>query len=181
MQDTTAVDHKPLFDLMNQSYARHLSVARRFTSDDHDAADLVQESYIRAWRALPRFRGDAALSTWLHAIIVNTCRTWVMRRRHTVPLDDAHDVADSCATRDPAQVTELTELRDEVRSALQQLLPAQRRIIELKDLRGLSHAEIAAELGITETAAKVRLHRARRALRAIVFGSLTEGHVADAA
>ena len=163
-----AVRDEPLVELIEQTHHVHLALARRVVGNEHDAADVVQESYVRAWRALPRFRGDAALSTWLHTIIVNTGRTWLGRRRPTVQLDDAHDPPDARAASDPSHATTVAQLRSELSAALELLPASQRAVVLLKDVHGMSHEQIGRELGISETAAKVRLHRARRELRALL-------------
>jgi RNA polymerase sigma-70 factor (ECF subfamily) len=132
------------------------------------APDVTQEALIRAWRAMPRFRGEAALGTWLHRITVNTA--WTLRRRaarhETQQLDEAIvDPSDG-----PERAGELAETRAELGSAINQLTPGQRVVLVLRDVYGWSHAEVGRELGITQTTAKVRLHRARKRLRALLDG-----------
>ena len=130
------------------------------------AADVAQEALIRAWRALPRFRGEAAFSTWLHRITVNTA--WTMRKRaarhQAQPLEDT--LVDEGMT--PERAGELTEVRAGLRGAIARLSPGQRTVVVLRDLYGWSNAEVARELGITPTTAKVRLHRARKRLRVLL-------------
>lgn len=130
------------------------------------APDVTQEALIRAWRAMPRFRGDAALSTWLHRITVNTA--WTMRKRaarhEAAPLDDTF--VDPGFGPEHAGV--LVGVRAELRAALAQLTSGQRSVLVLRDVYGWSHAEVARELGITQTTAKVRLHRARKRLRELL-------------
>ncbi|OFW66210.1 MAG: hypothetical protein A2Z12_00545 [Actinobacteria bacterium RBG_16_68_21] len=130
------------------------------------APDVTQEALIRAWRAMPRFRGDAALGTWLHRITVNTA--WTLRRRatrhETQQLDET--LVDPAAG--PERAGELAEMRAQLGSAIGQLTPGQRVVLVLRDVYGWSHAEVGRELGITQTTAKVRLHRARKRLRALL-------------
>ena len=142
------------------------TLARRLVGDPHLAADIAQETLIRAWRALPRFRGDAALSTWLHRITVNTAWTQKKRaRRHLVEsIDEAAEIADTPGAGTPEIAGELLELRGRLRSALYELPASQRQVVILKDVYGWSHAEIASSMDISVTAAKVRLHRARARL-----------------
>lgn len=130
------------------------------------APDVTQEALIRAWRAMPRFRGDAALGTWLHRITVNTA--WTMRRRaarqETAPLEDSYeDPGDG-----PEHAGVLVGVRADLRAALEQLTPGQRAVLVLRDVYGWSHGEVSRELGITQTTAKVRLHRARKRLRELL-------------
>ena len=143
------------------------TLAMRILGNRETAADVAQDALVRAWRALPRFRGEAAFSTWLHRITVNTASTARRRqRRHAaVPLDDV-----SAALEDdgigPERAGENAELRDALRAALAGLPDSQRAVVVLKDVYGWSHQEVSDVLGITVTAAKVRLHRARRRLQA---------------
>lgn len=142
------------------------TLARRLVGDPHLAADVAQETLIRAWRALPRFRGDSRLSTWLYRITVNTSHTHLRRaRRHSGPsLDELHELPAPEDLSHPVFAGETLELRDRLRSALDRLPAGQREVVVLKDVYGWSHAEIADMMGISETAAKVRLHRARARL-----------------
>jgi RNA polymerase sigma-70 factor, ECF subfamily len=139
------------------------TLARRLVGDPHLASDIAQETLIRAWKALPKFRGDAALSTWLHRITVNTAWTQKKRaKKHRGPsIDDIPDVAEVPGANTPEVAGELAELRGRLRAALDGLPDSQRQVVILKDVYGWSHADIASSMDITVTAAKVRLHRAR--------------------
>jgi len=142
------------------------TLARRLVGDPHMASDVAQDSLIRAWRALPRFRGDAKLSTWLYRITVNTAWTHKQRaRRYRVaPIEDYLEVAAPLGPGHPEVAAETLELRGRLRAALDRLPAAQRKVVVMKDVYGWSHAEIAESMGISVTAAKVRLHRARARL-----------------
>jgi RNA polymerase sigma-70 factor (ECF subfamily) len=142
------------------------TLARRLVGDSHLAADVSQETLIRAWRALPNFRGDAQLSTWLHRITVNTSWTHKKRAaRHPVQrLDDQTELAAPEDSNHPAVAGEILELRGQLRAALDRLPEPQRQVVVMKDIYGWSHAEIAESMDISVTAAKVRLHRARARL-----------------
>jgi RNA polymerase sigma-70 factor, ECF subfamily len=143
------------------------TLARRLVGDPHLASDVAQETLIRAWRALPKFRGDSKLSTWLYRVTVNTAWTHKKRaaRHRASPIDDHTEIA--AAPYDagaPEFAGEILELRGRLRRSLDRLPAAQREVVVLKDIYGWSHAEIADSMGITVTAAKVRLHRARARL-----------------
>lgn len=142
------------------------TLARRLTGDPHLAYDVAQESLIRAWRALPKFRGDARLSTWLYRITVNTSWTHKDRakRHQSVPIAEHHDLATAEDVDHPVFAGEMLELRERLRAALDRLPDGQRQVVVLKDIQGWSHAEIASACGISVAAAKVRLHRARARL-----------------
>jgi RNA polymerase sigma-70 factor (ECF subfamily) len=142
------------------------TLARRLVGDPHLAADIAQEALVRAWRALPRFRGDSQLSTWLHRITVNTAWTQKdrLRRHASTPLEDHYDIPALPGPDDPETAGELMELRSTLRVALDRLPEGQRQVVVMKDVYGWSHGEIAESMGISVTAAKVRLHRARARL-----------------
>ncbi len=142
------------------------TLARRLVGDPHLASDIAQESLIRAWRALPRFRGEAAFSTWIHRITVNTSWTHKKRaKKHSGPsIDEIADVAQVPNVDTPEVAGEIMELRGRLTDALDALPDSQRNVVIMKDVYGWSHAEIASALDITVTAAKVRLHRARARL-----------------
>ncbi len=142
------------------------TLARRLVGDPHLAADIAQETLIRAWKALPNFRGDAALSTWLHRITVNTAWTQKKRsRRHAgYSLDEIADMAAPFDSDHPETAGEILELRGRLRQALDALPEAQRQVVVLKDVYDWSHAEIAEAMDISVSATKVRLHRARARL-----------------
>lgn len=150
------------------------TLARRLVGDPEMAADIAQEAMIRAWRALPGFRGDSKLSTWLHRITVNTAWTHKRRsRRHAGPsLDALREVAAPEDSSHPAFAGENAELRERLGVALGRLPAGQRQVVVLKDVYGWSHAEIGASIGISETAAKVRLHRARARLARLLERTL---------
>lgn len=142
------------------------TLARRLVGDHHLAADIAQETLVRAWKALPKFRGDARLSTWLHRITVNTAWTHKdrSRRNAAVSLDDISERASLPGPDDPEIAGELVELRGRLRAALDRLPEGHRQVVVMKDVYGWSHGEIAEAMGISVTAAKVRLHRARARL-----------------
>lgn len=156
------------FERLVEAYQHEVfGLAMRLVVDRELAADVSQEAFIRAWRALPKFRGDAAFSTWLHRITVNVAWTLKKRKsRHAAqPLEESPEVADSRVSADPEHAGENLELRARLSEALDQLNPAQRSVVVLKDIYGWSHNEVSESLGITVTAAKVRLHRAHLRLR----------------
>ncbi|MDX1469073.1 MAG: sigma-70 family RNA polymerase sigma factor [Acidimicrobiia bacterium] len=142
------------------------TLARRLVGDPHLASDVAQEALIRAWKALPNFRGEARLSTWLHRITVNTAWTHKSRaRRHSgAPIEEALEVAALPDADHPELAGEMMELRGRLRRALDRLPVALRQVVILKNVYGWSHAEIAEAMGISVTASKVRLHRARARL-----------------
>lgn len=157
--------------LVRATYVDTYTLAHRLTGDDDDARDVVQETYLRAYRGLARFRGDAQFSTWLYRITANCASTHLSRRRrhrHEELTDDV-PIGDLVPAHDPEQRAQQMLLRDRLQTALRALPPRLRAVVVLRDVYDLPHEAIAAELGISESAAKVRLHRARRKLREDVF------------
>jgi RNA polymerase sigma-70 factor (ECF subfamily) len=158
-------------ELVRATYAEAYTLAKRLTGNEEDARDVVQESYLRAYRGLKRFRGDAQFSTWLYRITANCANTYLGKRtrRRTEPLPDEIALVDVDSDRDPSARADASLLRDKLERALDDLPPKLRSVVVLRDVYDLPHEAIAAELGISESAAKVRLHRARRQLRDRVF------------
>ena len=132
---------------------------------------------IRAFRAIDRFEGRSSLSTWLHRIVINVCMTRLAarKRRAEESLDDLLPVFDEdgfragrveAADASVENTVNQLENRTLIRAALEQLPDNYRTVIVLRDLEEYSTAEAAEALGVTVTAVKLRLHRARAALRA---------------
>lgn len=146
------------------------ALAFRLSGDEQDARDIVQETYLRAYRSIRKFRGEASFSTWLYRITANCASTARGRRRRMrlVSIDAEPRCADLPADPDPDALASATVERDRLVRALRALPLAQRTVIVLRDIYGLTHDEIATELGISGAATRVRLHRARRQLRAAV-------------
>jgi len=164
-------DREAFAVLVRATYDATFALAHRLTGDEEDARDVVQETYLRAYRAMSRFRGDAQVTTWLYRITANCAASHLaarQRHRHGA-LDDAPEPSATDPATDPVTRAVAGDLRRAVDLAIMDLPPRLRAVIVLRDIYDLPHEAIAAELGITETAAKVRLHRARRALRARCF------------
>jgi RNA polymerase sigma-70 factor (ECF subfamily) len=163
-----AGDRSAFDDLVRATYIDSYTLAFRLTGDEDDARDVVQEAYLRAYRGLKRFRGDAQFSTWMYRITANCATTFLGKRtkhRHDELTDEI--AGDEVATTvDPEGSLDAAATRDRLQQALRRLPPRLRAVVVLRDVYDLPHESIAAELGITESAAKVRLHRARRKLRA---------------
>jgi RNA polymerase sigma-70 factor, ECF subfamily len=157
--------------LVRATYDDTYTLAYRLTGNEEDARDVVQETYLRAYRSIDRFRGEAKVTTWLYRITANCASTQLgSRRRHRhEALDLTVEPADATPASDPLDRAVAADLRATVEAAIAELPPRLRAVVVLRDVYDLPHDAIAAELGITETAAKVRLHRARRALRARCF------------
>jgi RNA polymerase sigma-70 factor (ECF subfamily) len=150
------------------------ALALRLVGNEHDARDVMQDAYLRAFRGLRRFRGEAGFSTWLHRITVN-CATSLLSRRQKASCDHLDDFGDTAqlieqgAEGNPESAASTADDRERLVEALGELPDPLRLVVVLRDVYDLSHRDIAKELGISQTAAKVRLHRARRRLRERLF------------
>jgi RNA polymerase sigma-70 factor (ECF subfamily) len=132
-------------------------VALRMLGSSADAQDAVQETFVRAWRALPRFRHDSAVSTWLYRIVTRRALDKIASRRTTGTLDEV----DLGSGPDPVQAAEHQERLRAVRQAIAKLPPEQRAALVLREFEGLSYQEVAQVLGASVPAIKTRIHRAR--------------------
>ncbi len=164
-------DRSAFDELVRLTYAETYTLAYRLTGHEEDARDVVQEAYLRAYRGIRRFRGDASFSTWLYRITANCASSQVAKRTRTRhdELDDDAPWADDRPERSPEGRADLSYERDRIAAALKELPPRLRAVVVLRDIYDLPHESIAAELGISEAAAKVRLHRARKKLRERLF------------
>ena len=142
--------------------ARVHSLVRRMIGPDHDADDIAQDVFVRAWTKLATFRGEAAFGTWLHRLAVNV----ILARRTTLGTergryyDDSAGILDGVAGR-PAAV----ELSMDFEEAIGRLPDGARQVFVLHDIEGYRHEEIADMLGIVSGTSKSQLHHARMALR----------------
>jgi len=163
-------DRKAFDELVRATYTDTYTLAYRLVGNEEDARDVVQEAYFRAYRGLSRFRGDARFTTWMYRITANCAATYLGRRRRHRHEELPEDLAASTDDgMDPESLVGAAALRDRLSEAVHQLPPKLRAVIVLRDVYDLPHEAIAAELGISESAAKVRLHRARRRLRDQLF------------
>lgn len=156
-------------ELVRRTHADTYTLAYRLCGNEEDARDVVQDAYLRAFKGLKRFRGDAQFTTWMYRITAN-CANTLMGKRHRHRHDELPEtVEDTDHERDPAARADALALRQDLEDALATLSPKLRAVVLLRDVYELPHEDIAAELGISETAAKVRLHRARRQLKEQLF------------
>ncbi len=148
------------------------AIAQRMTGNPEDAADMTQETFIKAYNSLSSFRGDSKFSVWLYRIANNVCLDFLRskNRRPTVSLsaedDDGEetqlDIADE--SQSPELLLESSLTRDAVRRGLDSLPPDYKQILLLREIQGLSYEEIAAALGIESGTVKSRIFRARKRL-----------------
>jgi RNA polymerase sigma-70 factor, ECF subfamily len=160
-----------LFELLMRRYNQRLyRVARSIVRDEDEAQDIMQEAYVRAYVNLGHYEGRALFSTWLTKIAVHEALARLRRRARVVRLDGAPEEEDSVemlksperGPEDRASQGELSALLD---AALESLPESYRLIFVMREVEGLSTAEAAQCLGLSQQNVKARLHRARAALR----------------
>ena len=172
--------------LVNEQAGRLLAVARRMLSNEEDAHDVVQEAFLSAFRAIDRFEGGSRLSTWLHRIVVNAALMKIRSRKRRpetsiedlLPtfLEDGHQTTAPVEWKKTAQeVLESQETRAMVRRLIDELPEIYRNVLLLRDIEELDTKETADVLEITPNAVKIRLHRARLALRTLLDPHMREG------
>ena len=174
------------FEQLVRSYGgRLLAVTRRILHDEEDARDAVQDAFISAFKARAEFHADARVSTWLHRIAVNAALMRLRKKRRTpeTSIDDVlpafndvgHHSEKFVAWDEPADVAVgRRETAEFVREAIARLPDSYRTVLLMRDIEGRDTEETAAAMGITPNAVKVRLHRARMALRAIIAPRMQE-------
>ena len=159
-------------ELVELTHREVYTLCLRILNDPSDAAEATQDAYLKAWRGLKGFRGDAQFTTWLYRVASNAAiskhRSRKRRRVYEVGAEDEL----LSAMPAPGSVEGTAEIRrdvHELEGAIRSLPDHYRSAVVLRDVYGLSIEEIAKELKITETAAKVRVHRARKKLKEIVY------------
>jgi RNA polymerase sigma-70 factor, ECF subfamily len=157
-------DRRALEVLCERHAPRVERLAAHLLGDPEDARDAAQEALAKLCVRIGQFRGDSQFSTWLHRLVVNTCRDVAARervRRHE-PLVEDERIADDA---DPAREATLAELRSELNAGLAGISPHQAKVVVLKDALDFSFAEIAAAVDMPIGTAKCYAHRARAGLR----------------
>lgn len=170
-----AGDSDAFAQLVEDNQDRVYSLALRMVSNPEDAADLAQEAFLSAWRALDSFQGDAAFSTWLYRLTSNLCIDFLRREKRkraagsilyldaTEEEEASIDLPDHGS--DPHRQLERSEVREQIGAAMAALSPEHRQVLSLREVSGLSYADIAAILNVEEGTVKSRIARARNALR----------------
>jgi RNA polymerase sigma-70 factor (ECF subfamily) len=155
-----AGDPEAFGELFRRHRDQMWALALRTTQDPETAADAVQEAFISAFRGAESFRGEAAVTTWLHRIVVNSCLDRLRRIKPVVQLPDA-DLSILADARDHHRSV---EVRLDIRAALEQLPEGQRMALILVDMHGLKVAEAASILNVAEGTIKSRCARGRAAM-----------------
>jgi RNA polymerase sigma-70 factor (ECF subfamily) len=185
LNDCELVDHlragdSTAFEQVVRSLGgRLLAVAHRYLRSEDDCHDVVQDTFVSAFRSVRQFAGKSSLATWLHRILVNHClmKLRTQSRRHEVSIEDflpkfdetGHHTRDIRPWRPVADnLLEQKEIRVQVRECIQQLPDDYRTVLVLRDIEQFDTDETARMLKTTPGAVKTRLHRARQALRTLL-------------
>lgn len=182
-----AGDDEAFEALVRRETPRMLAVARRLLRNDEDARDAVQDGFVSAFRSLGDFSGRCQVSTWLHRITVNAALMKLRTRRRKpedsiedlLPgfLEDGHHARHPHEWRDTGEaLLSSREDREFVRSAIDRLPESYRTVLLLRDIEELDTAEVAQALGVSDNVVKVRLHRARQALRTLLAPRFQKGN-----
>jgi RNA polymerase sigma-70 factor, ECF subfamily len=170
--------------LVRTQSPRLLAVARRLLRNEADACDAVQDAFVSALQGLERFEGGSSLGTWLHRIVVNAALMKLRSRRRKpeasiedlLPsfLEDGHHAVHPTPWAAADRLVECREVRELVRAGIDRLPDCYRTVLLLRDIDELDTGEAAKLLGLTPATVKVRLHRARQALRTILDADLRQ-------
>lgn len=160
-----AGDRQALDALVERHAAKVSRLAQQLLGDIEDARDAAQESLLKVSLKLRQFRGECQFSTWLHRLVVNTCRDLGerqrLRRNESLP-EDAELPTDD--RNDPSRIALVAELRRELAQAMSRLTADQRRVVLMRDVLELSYEEIASLVRTPVGTAKSHVHRARKSL-----------------
>lgn len=180
--DTDAVlrgDRAAFEDLVRQESPRLYRVILRILHDEDEAKSIMQETFLQAYKGLETFRGESKLTTWLYGIGINLARAALRKQQRLQPLEDQEldrlqpefrqgMYAEPYEPWNPEKLAELKDRKGLVHKAIEQLPEQYRTVLVLRDIEEWSTEETAKMLSISEGAVRVRLHRARQALRALL-------------
>jgi RNA polymerase sigma-70 factor (ECF subfamily) len=174
LDDYVAGDDRALSRLVER-YRTGVSrfVARQLGSRSAWAEDATQDVFIRVFRAAHRFEGRSTFKTWMFGIALNLCRDYLRRERHAMTDDSVLAVLPD-ASLDPLQRLEQDERAALVRAAVDQLMPAHRMVLRLRDGEDMSYKEIAEMLGVPVGTVRSRLHNARALLAKALIDTLAK-------
>ncbi len=151
--------------LMQRHAAEILNLAARMVGDRAEAEDIVQETFLSAFKALPTFRSDARFSTWLYRIAVNKCKDWLRAKRpvEIAGNSDGDDAStpEGIEEQTPERVLSQRQVAEQLERAIQRLPPLYREAFVLKHVEGLSYEEMEDILGVNGDTLKMRVYKGR--------------------
>jgi RNA polymerase sigma factor (sigma-70 family) len=165
-------DERAWSELVEATHREVYTLCLRVLGDPEDAADATQDAYVRAWRGLAGFRGEAMFTTWLYRVAANAAISKHRGRKRRRAHEAGVDVETLAAVASPDSTEAAVDARLDagtLEKALATLPDHYRLAVVLRDVYGMSIAEIAQRLRISESAAKVRVHRGRKKLKEMVF------------
>lgn len=164
---------KSAFDLLVRKYQHKVAkVIARYIRDHDEVQDVSQEAFIKAYRALPNFRGDSAFYTWLYRIAINTAKNYIVARGRRLPtldidIQDAEQFSGDSGLKDyatPEQLMQRDQVESAVLKAVDQLTDDLRTAITLREIDGMSYEEIAEAMDCPVGTVRSRIFRAREAV-----------------
>ena len=165
---------KHAFDLLVSKYQRKLGrLISRFVKDSSEAEDVTQEAFIKAYRALPGFRGESAFYTWLYRIGINTAKNYLLSAKRRAPTSTQFDAEEAEGFEEASLLREVSTPENElmskqvvgvVQASLQQLPEDLRSALTLREIEGLSYEEIASVMNCPVGTVRSRIFRAREAV-----------------
>jgi RNA polymerase sigma factor (sigma-70 family) len=168
-------DVRAFDELMQRYHSRIYALLYNMTSNREDAEDLIQEVFLKAYKALPKFKGQSSFYTWVYRIAVNRAINYVKKRkrRQALSLDDIdlglerdEFLVEMSSRSTPFRDAKLTELQQKLNEALQTLSEKHRAVVIMHDIEGIQHNEIGEIIGCSAGTVRSRLFYARKQLQA---------------
>lgn len=161
-------DDRPFTALFYRYQATVWRTCYFFTRNSHDSEELVQEVFLKAYRSLASFEGRSSLATWLNRIAANTWKNELRRKsRRPIEMEQSLDDLEEHLSSESFSSRQISDLvrEEDLLSAMSRLRSDEFEVLQLRDIEQCSYAEVAQQLGISLSAAKMRVQRARSALR----------------
>lgn len=177
IEQSKAGDVESFEQLIDQHQKKIFNIAYRMLGNIEDASDVAQEALVKAYRGIKNFKGKSSFSTWLYAIVNNTCIDFIRKNRKTnlIYLDKDYETEEGSyrlqmeSEEDtPEEVLEKKEIQRLVHESIEELSYDHKRAIILRDIEGFSYKEIAEILNCSEGTVKSRISRARTSLKTII-------------